>query len=843
MATLTALRGFVAGLPFEPDAYQLEAMAHLEAGRTVVVTAPTGAGKTLVAEAAVALALGRGERAFYTTPIKALSNQKLADFREVYGDDVGLLTGDNVIRGDAPLVVMTTEVLRNMIYADSPALDDLGVVILDEVHYLQDRYRGSVWEEVIIHLPRRIQLVNLSATIANAQEFTDWVAERRGGAVLVEETHRPVPLESVYMVTDRHHEHRIDMWPVFDEKGRRPNPAVVRQLKKGRGRRPRFGQPRRGEVVEELQRLGMLPAIYFIFSRAGCDQAAQRVATLQLGLVTGDEAEVIAEVVAQRTAHLSDTDLAALGFDRWLATLNEGVAAHHAGLVPAFKETIEELFAAGVIKVVFATETLALGINMPAKTVVLERLTKFTGESHELMQPGDYTQLAGRAGRRGIDRLGTAVVLHQRDLPFDRVAAIAGLGSHPLESSFAPSYNMAVNLVASYDRAVAEELLTASFGQHRVEARLRLLDERLEQRRLEHAEFLAAARCERGDVTELSRQWGGTTDLRHRLRDFAQGLLEGDVLEMGDGEMRRYALVARGYGPNPKLSLVDDRGERSTHSADELSPDVAVVGSVEMPEPFRPGDRSFRKQVARRLGEVAARERRGLDWGGEGSAVAGCPKLDEHLHWLDRAARVAKEIARLERRIARPASDLVTRFHRILALLGDYGYVDGWEVTDRGDRLRYVYNELDLLLTECAARGLLDELQPAELAGIVTMFVYEPRRSDVPGGFPSGSLLDTADAIHDLADELAAAEERHKIEPSRPPDDGYLERLHDWAAGAHLDDLFDEDDAAAGDFVRVARQTLDVLRQLRDAFPSLRTSAGDAIGLVDRGVVAAGGGS
>jgi len=516
-----SLDSFVERLPFKADRFQLEAIAHLERGASVVVTAPTGAGKTVIAEAAIELALQRGRRAFYTTPIKALSNQKFSDLRRQHGDaSVGLLTGDNVVNGDAPIVVMTTEVLRNMIYADADTLDDLGVVILDEVHYLQDPYRGSVWEEVIIHLPRQIQLVNLSATIANAEEFTAWIRSRRGDTALVQETHRPVPLESVYLVKDLHREGRSEMLPIFDRSGSRPNPAVVTMLRKGKGRYRRFAAPRRVEVAEHLQRLSLLPAIYFIFSRAGCDQAADLVAAAGLELTsTADRAE-IARIAAERTAHLSPDDLAVLGFGRWMVALESGVAAHHAGLVPAFKETVEVLFSAGLIRLVFATETLSLGINMPARTVVLERLSKFDGETHQILQPGDYTQLTGRAGRRGIDTSGTAVVLHQRDIPFDRVAGVAGRGSHPLTSSFSPSYNMAVNLVAKYPQSEAEQLLHASFAQHRLEAQRTELEARIEVRRGEAAEFRENARCDRGDVEAYASSGHGAAGCRTSPSDW-----------------------------------------------------------------------------------------------------------------------------------------------------------------------------------------------------------------------------------------------------------------------------------------------------------------------------------
>ncbi len=833
------LAGFLASLPFTPDRFQVEAIGHIAAGMSVVVSAPTGAGKTLIAEAAVEMAKRRGRRAFYTTPIKALSNQKFGDLRAVHGDEaVGLLTGDDVVNGDAAIVVMTTEVLRNMIYADSDALDDLAVVILDEVHYLQDRYRGSVWEEVIIHLDRQVQLVNLSATVANAEEFTDWVRARRGPTALVEETHRPVPLESMYMLEDRHREGAIELLPVFDRKGARPNPAVVRMLAKGRGRRPRFAAPRRLEVTSELRRLGLLPAIYFIFSRAGCDQAAGFVASARLGLTDAGERQEIRTVAEAMTAHLSVTDLAVLGYAEWLSGLEEGVAAHHAGLVPAFKQAVEALFSAGLLRIVFATETLALGINMPARSVVLERLSKFNGESHELLQPGDYTQLTGRAGRRGIDTVGTAVVLHQRDLPFERVAGIAGRGAHPLVSSFAPSYNMAVNLVARYTRERAEELLRASFAQHRIRTRNDELGERIAERRTDAATFRRSAACDRGDIEAFVA--GDAGDVRELMRGFAQGIVAGQVLSLPDGDgSTRWAVVARGYGANPRLLLVSETGEVRRQLAGDLQPAAAVVGTVILPEPFRPRERSYQRQVAEALQATDAAAPVAAIAGSD--PVAACPRLAEHLGWLERARKAEREIARLERRLAGGnTDDLVARFRALIGLLEDRGYLKGWELTLRGERLRQVYNELDLLVVEAVEEGVFSGLDAAELAGVLSAFVYEPRRTDTPGAVPTAAVGRAVDRIMELSDAIAMAEDRRGIAMMRPPDDGYAERIHGWASGATLDDLFD-DEAAAGDFVRIARQTLDLLRQVRDTVGGLRLTAASAIEAIDRGVVAAGG--
>src|SRR4051812_29601588 len=497
---------------FPLDAFQLQAIDALDAGQSVLVAAPTGSGKTVVAEYAIARALASGQRAFYTAPIKALSNQKFADLSRIHGPDaVGLLTGDNAINGDAPVVVMTTEVLRNMIYGRSSALRDLGVVILDEVHFLQDTYRGPVWEEVIVHLPHRVRLVCLSATVSNADELADWMTTVRGPTAPVVEHKRPVRLENLYLVGDRSAE-RLHLLPTLVDG--RPNPEAGRldgeavRGWKGNGRqrgRRRLYTPRRVEVVETLDDARMLPAIYFIFSRAACDDAAKAVLDAGVRLTTGDERDQIREIVNRRLGGIDDRDLAVLGYGRFLAGLEAGVAAHHAGMVPPFKEVVEACFTAGLVKVVFATETLAVGINMPARSVVIEKLSKFSGEHHTFLTPGEYTQLTGRAGRRGIDVVGDAVVLWSPFVPFDQVAALATSRSFVLRSAFRPTYNMAANLVRSYSAEEAHHLLNLSFAQYQADRDVVRVEARLERRQAVLADLRAAAASPYGDIDEYRR--------------------------------------------------------------------------------------------------------------------------------------------------------------------------------------------------------------------------------------------------------------------------------------------------------------------------------------------------
>ena len=412
------------GFPFDP--FQKQALRALGDGSSVLVAAPTGSGKTVVGEFAAWLAMKGGGKAFYTTPIKALSNQKFGDFARIHGvANVGLLTGDNSINGDAPIVVMTTEVLRNMIYEDSPALHGLRYVVLDEVHYLQDRYRGAVWEEILIHLPVDVQIVSLSATVSNAEEFAEWLQTLRGRTEVIIEEKRPVELRLWYMASDE----LLPMFITARDGSPAPNPraadfdrrrAPARGPRPGRGGRRSTGRrvriPFRTDVVDRLYSEGMLPAIYFIFSRKGCTEAVRQCLRENIVLTTPDERIEVRRRAEDRVADLSPIELDILGYADWISGLERGIAAHHAGMIPPFKEVVEELFAAGLVKMVFATETLALGINMPARTVVIESLMKFTGERHEMMTPGQFTQLTGRAGRRGKDdagpRGGPAAALH-----------------------------------------------------------------------------------------------------------------------------------------------------------------------------------------------------------------------------------------------------------------------------------------------------------------------------------------------------------------------------------------------------------------------------------------------
>lgn len=500
---------FLLTFDFEFDPFQVTACHAVEDGKGVLVAAPTGAGKTVVGEFAAYFALRAGKKCFYTTPIKALSNQKYSEFVAKFGEDrVGLLTGDTSINGEADVLVMTTEVLRNMLYAGSNTLTNLGCVVMDEVHYLADKFRGAVWEEVLIHLMESVQVISLSATVSNAEEFGEWLGEVRGETEVIVSEIRPIPLFQHVLIGSR-------LMDLFEQPGK-INPEIlqrereaIRRSSLGRNRRGRFAEPSdrmsRAEIVEKLQRENLLPAITFIFSRVGCDAAVKQCLHAGLRLTSPEERTEIRQTALRYTQNIAEEDLEVLGFDEWLTALERGIAAHHAGLLPSFKAAVEDLFQRGLVKAVFATETLALGINMPARTVVLEKLIKFNGEAHVPITPGEYTQLTGRAGRRGIDIEGNAVIQWSPTVDSASAAGLASTRTYPLRSSFSPTYNMAINLISRFGRETARRSLESSFAQFQADRAVVGLTRQIRKNEGLINELMKDAQCHLGDFSEYAR--------------------------------------------------------------------------------------------------------------------------------------------------------------------------------------------------------------------------------------------------------------------------------------------------------------------------------------------------
>ncbi len=875
---------------FDFDGFQVAACDALEGGHGVLVAAPTGSGKTVVGEFAVHLALAGGRKCFYTTPIKALSNQKYSDLVSRYGPArVGLLTGDNSINGEAPVVVMTTEVLRNMLYAGSLTLGGLGYVVLDEVHYLADRLRGAVWEEVIIQLPESVQVVALSATVSNAEEFGDWLEQVRGGTTVIVDEIRPVPLWQHMLAGRRLYDLFTPNGAVNPELRRLAQRDVVadrpgaRRPGRGGGRAPagrgaghggmRYRPPGRSEVIERLDAAGLLPAITFIFSRAGCDAAVQQCLAAGLRLTTPEESVEIARIVAARTAGLADADLAVLGYTDWLAGLRRGIAAHHAGLLPTFKEVVEELFAAGLVRAVFATETLALGINMPARTVVIEKLDKWNGEHHADLTAGEYTQLTGRAGRRGIDVEGHAVVLWQPNMDPLSVAGLAGTRTYPLTSSFRPTYNMAVNLVGQVGRVRAAKLLESSFAQFQADRGVVGLT-RQAARLQEQIDGLAVT-CERGDIEsydEIRRELGELERDESRRRAATRQaeaiasvakLRPGDIIDVPGGRQAGVAVVLQPGGagadgrPLP-LVLTANRQVKRLSMTDFPVP-VNPIERIKIPPSFTPRSPAARRDLAATVrNRLAGRDLPQRPRSGgrtEASAAAidalrhrlrrhschGCPDMQLHLRDLARRARLEREAGKLSERVSGRSHVLARTFGQVCAVLAELGYIVDDEVTADGRRLAALYAELDLLAAECLRRGTWAGLTPADLAACVSALTFESRRPDdaSPVRLPHGRAREVLADMTEIWGELSAVEDKQRLSFLREPDLAFAWTVHAWARETSLEKLVGAE-LTAGDFVRAVKQLMDLLGQLAvaDDGGELAVTARSAIDLLRRGVVA-----
>ncbi len=834
-----ALETLRSRIDFELDDFQQRAIGALGQGSNVIVSAPTGSGKTLVAEYAIDLARARRQRLFYTAPIKALSNQKFNDLCEEYGSDaVGLLTGDHSIRPDAPVVIMTTEVLRNMIYTGSPQLDDLFAVVLDEVHFLQDPYRGPVWEEIIIHLDREVRLVCLSATVSNAGELGEWVTTLRGTTAVVTEARRPVDLEQLVMFRSRSDERvhlkEISRLRPANDRGRGPD---------GDRRAGEWSTPSRLAVISELEKRSLLPAIVFIFSRNGCDEAAESARRAGVSLTSPTEQTRIDEILDERLTHLDPTDLVVLGAQRFRERLRNGVAAHHAGMVPTFKEVVETCFAEGLIKVVFATETLAVGINMPARSVVIERLSRFTGEHHRVLSPGEFTQLTGRAGRRGIDLLGSAVVLWNRFVQHEQLVELATSTSFELRSVFAPTFNMAVNLVRTYAEDRARELLAMSFAQFQAERLIVETEAELREAQTRREALRSQAVSPFGDLGDYRRLSAGSG--RGPIEGALNRLRLGDVIEVRFGRDRqRAAVISTGHRRSGiRIGTVDADARFRPLTADDLSEAPVPLGSIRLPTHRNPRDRQYRREVAARLRRTRVRRgHRATSEGRPQHPVERDPQLKQRLRALHRLERLDLRIAELDQHRSHHRG-LLQQFDSILDLLEVRGYVDrsDWSLTEAGELLASIFHELDLLITETVRGGLLDGASPAEVALLASAFVYEPRSSDGEPVIwsPSSAISERLAAITELSEALNQDQRRLGLNQHRSPNAGFGAIAYAWVSGEALIDVVGDDEITGGDFVRTMKMLVDLLGQLARSAPlaETRRACAQAARLAARDVV------
>ena len=793
------------------------------------------------------------------------------------------------------------------------ALHGLSYVVMDEVHFLADRMRGAVWEEVILHLPEEVRVVSLSATVSNAEEFGGWIQTVRGDTTVIVDEHRPVPLWQHMLVGKR-------LFDLFDYEANRGaerklvvDPNLVRHIAhrreadrltdwEPRGRGPRshrpglFRPPPRPDVITTLDREGLLPAITFVFSRVGCDAAVKQCLRSSLRLTTDSDRARIAEVIDRRCGDLPDADLGVLGYYEWREGLLRGLAAHHAGMLPIFRHTVEELFTAGLVKAVFATETLALGINMPARTVVLERLVKFNGEQHAPLTPGEYTQLTGRAGRRGIDVEGHAVVIWHPDTEPAEVAGLASTRTFPLRSSFAPSYNMTINLVQQMGPAQARALLERSFAQYQADRSVvglvrgtergeKLLDEIAAELGGRDSDMLDYMRL-RVKIAERERAQARSSRLQRRqvATDALVSLRRGDIINITQGRHGGLAVVlepARDDDDPRPLVLSEHRWAGRISSADYAGAS-APVGTMSLPKRVEHRQPRVRRDLASALRSAAAglvspnaKGKRGAGSDPDTDAelvllreqlrrhpAHGLPDREARARVGERYLRVERDNDQLRQKIAAATNSLARTFDRIVGLLSERGFITvggaagakDVKATDDGRVLARIYSESDLLVAECLRTGAWKDLAPAELAAVLSAVVYESRGGDGPSPQlqdpPTAGLRRALAATRRLSGQLRADENRHRIAPTREPDEGFVTAAYRWATTGDLAAALvaaGENAASgggtvlsAGDFVRWCRQILDLLDQVRIASPDagLRAAAKRAIDDVRRGVVA-----
>lgn len=730
--------------PFELDDFQKDACRCITDGKSVVVCAPTGAGKTVIAQHAIHCALEQGKKVFYTTPLKALSNQKYNDFSEKYGiDKVGLLTGDTSINRGAQIVVMTTEVFRNMLYGTNfgsvtDNLKDVKYVILDEVHYMNDEQRGTVWEESIIYCPTNVQIVALSATVANADKLTEWINTVHSRTELINTDFRPVPLRFYYFDSSQPN----TLLPLLT-----PNGTLNKKIKpeKKEFKRGKAVQKRNTvkDVVRNLHEKNMLPAIYFTFSRKKCDEQMEKCASLCL--VTPKEQEEIRQIIDNYIA-----ENPYLYKNKHIEYLMLGVASHHAGLLPGWKVLVEKLFQKGLIKVVFATETLAAGINMPARSTVISSISKRTDNGHRTLTPSEFLQMSGRAGRRGMDEIGYVVIVGTPFQTPEEVAELVLSDANPLESKFSPSYSMVLNLLQRFTLEEAKELVLKSFGyfssNSRIEPLLAVKDE---------------YECKIDECNSFVCYCKKTND---------------DLLE--------YNKIREIYVQNRRIFKTIQKQEKKKN------------------RPLNEEAAEFGRQTKAMLQKMHSYE------------CDTCKLFKKHMKILDVLARYSAKEKALEKEIEKQKDIFWNKFLSHRAVLMDYGYIKDDYPTERGITISQIRSENELFLAQVIFSGVLDGLTPAELASVICAITTEDMRADLYSQLPlSPNVRKRLNKIKDIKRDLDKKQKNHDVEDPMYVNGFYSPLIEMWATGSEWDDIIDQVDMGEGDIVRCFKRVIDVLRQ------------------------------
>lgn len=732
--------------PFELDDFQKEACEYINEGKSVVVCAPTGAGKTVIAEHAVHKALQNGHRVFYTTPLKALSNQKFGDFSSKYGiNNVGLLTGDTSINRDAQIVVMTTEVFRNMLYGTNfgsvtENLKDVKYIVLDEVHYMNDEQRGTVWEESIIYCPTTVQIIALSATVANADQLTDWINTVHSRTELVNTDFRPVPLRFYYFDSSQPN----TILPLLTPSGQlnskiRPEKRVFHNRDKKKPQRNIVK-----DVVRNLHEKDMLPAIYFTFSRKKCDEQMEKCASLVL--VTPKEQKEIKAIVDE---YLAENEY--LAKNKHIEYILNGVASHHAGLLPGWKVLVEKLFQKGLIKVVFATETLAAGINMPARSTVISSISKRTDSGHRTLTASEFLQMSGRAGRRGMDEVGYVTVVGTQFQSPEEVAELVLSDANPLESRFAPSYSMVLNLLQRFTLEEAKELILKSFGYFSSSSRLApLIKQKDENQKI--IDNISGFVC------------------HHKLTNQ-------DVLD--------YNKLREIYVENRRVFKTIQKQERSKNRP--LSPEAVEFGRKT-------------KDMLYKMHDYACDT---------------CKLFRKHTKEIEVLDRYIVKQKNLEKNIEKERDIFWNKFLSHRGVLTEFNYLKDDYPTEKGVMASQIRAENELFLAEIVQSGVLENLNPGELASVICAITTEDLRAEMYCQTPiSQTVRKTLNSIKNIKRSIEKVQREQGIETAMYINSYYSSMIEMWTNGAEWETIIEQVEMGEGDIVRIFKRTIDVLRQL-----------------------------
>ncbi len=862
--------------PFPLDQFQLEAIAALNAKKSIVVCAPTGSGKTLIGEYAIHKALAENRRVFYTTPLKALSNQKLRDFRHRFGtENVGLLTGDTSVNRDAPILVMTTEIFRNMLYGTpigevGTSLAGVEAVVLDECHYMNDRARGTVWEESIIYCPPDVQLVALSATVANSAQLTDWINKVHGATELIYSDFRPVPLQF-------HFASPKGLFPLLDATGKKINPRLhgnPRNLKKdANGKPPRYDSPSLPFVISQLQQRDMLPAIHFIFSRKGCDQAVNQLDKMSL-VNEAEELELKTQI---------DIFLAAnpeVGRSQYISSLYRGIASHHAGILPAWKGLVEELFQQGLIKVVFATETLAAGINMPARSTIISSLSKRTDRGHRLLTASEFLQMAGRAGRRGMDEVGYVVTVQSPYEGAKDAAHLATAEADPLVSQFTPSYGMVLNLLQTHSIDEVRDLVERSFGQYlaglamepqqesiqELVTEIKLLEEQLAAIDLDLLDGYEKLRDRLREEKRLHKILFQQSE-EQRLNELASYIpyvLTGTALMIKSDTVKvpiSALLVAKipGSGKFPWLVCLSQTNKWFVI----LYKDVYLLGeqckgiNADLTYPdqlnLKPGQTlkgdDVTSAIADSIPTVTFLDLPPEVLAQQAKVIQVESNLNEHpvATWGDRGiiAKKARKLEQLKEKLEYQRGVLSQKqqhhwqeFSSLVAVLQSFGCLKGVEPTPSGQVAASLRGDNELWLALAFLSGELDNLDPQHLATACAALVTENSRPDSRVSFNiSPTVEDALSGLRGIRRQLFQLQKRHNVIIPIWLEYDLVGLIEQWALGMEWTELCRNTTLDEGDVVRIARRTLDLLSQIPHIpyLPnSIRQNANRAMQLIDR---------